>query len=268
MSFNLGDVIVDRVQIGYAEKGDNLLYTLTQLQDVSVNISAESTDAVDNQGNLIKRFWKAKTGELTANNAMINLNVVAAAAGDTSVTVSDGSLTMPKIITAKQNETKDLEITLGDTADIVEGSIRVNDFTNNGTSGKKYTQDTTGEADNTKFIYADGKVKLPKVENGNFIIKFERKVKKDGGAMIVNRGDKFPSNIKLTLKALVVNPCEPNVLRGAYIEIPSFQVSPELEISLTTDGQLQYSGSMQMDYCSADKALYRIYYAEDDEEEV
>lgn len=102
--------------------------------------------------------------------------------------------------------------------------------------------------------------------DGTFIIKFDRKVKENAGARIVNRGDKFPSTVKLTLKALVVDPCEVDTLRAAYIVIPSFQVSPELEISLTTDGQLQYSGSMQMDYCSADKSLYEIYYAEDDEE--
>ena len=271
MGFNLGDIIVDRVQIGYAETIETektpstLLYTLTQLQDVSVNITADSTDAVDNQGTLIKRFWKSKTGELTANNAMINLNIVAAAAGEGSVTSSDGNLTMPKIITARQNkEAGDIEITLGETANIVETSIRVNDFTANGTSGKAYTKGDS--ASPTQFVYADGKLKLPKVDNGMFIIKFERKVKENEGAMIVNKGDKFPSTIKLTLKALVVDPCHIDTLRAAYIEIPSFQVSPELEISLTTDGQLQYSGSMQMDYCSADKALYRVYYAEDDEE--
>ena len=101
--------------------------------------------------------------------------------------------------------------------------------------------------------------------NRTFIIKFERKVKVDAGVKIVNRGDKFPSTVKLTLKALVVDPCEVDTLRAAYIVIPSFQVSPELEISLTTDGQLQYSGQMQMDYCKDDKALYEIYYAEDDE---
>ena len=74
MGFTLDDIVIDRVQYGFAEDLDgNPLYTLTQLQDATINISAESTDATDNQGNLIKRFWKAKTGEFTANNAMINL---------------------------------------------------------------------------------------------------------------------------------------------------------------------------------------------------
>ena len=83
MGFTLDDIVIDRVQYGFAEDLDgNPLYTLTQLQDATINISAESTDATDNQGNLIKRFWKAKTGEFTANNAMINLNVIGAASGE------------------------------------------------------------------------------------------------------------------------------------------------------------------------------------------
>lgn len=265
MGFNLGDIIVDRVQYAFAEekKSGTPLYVLTQLQDVSVNITADSTDAVDNQGTLIKRFWKAKSGELTANNAMINLNIAAAAAGEGSVTNADGTLYMPKIITATQNKEKNATISLGDAANIDETSIKVSAFGTNGTKGQNFTKNTAAAED--KFAYSEGTITLPTVD-GTFIIKFDRKVKENEGARIVNRGDKFPSTVKLTLKALVVDPCHIDTLRAAYIVIPSFQVSPELEISLTTDGQLQYSGSMQMDYCSADKALYEIYYAEDDEE--
>lgn len=265
MGFNLGDIVVDRVQYAFAEekKSGTPLYVLTQLQDVSVNITADSTDAVDNQGTLIKRFWKAKSGELTANNAMINLNIPAAAAGEGSVTVSDGTLYMPKIITVAQNTEKNATVKLGETADIDETSIKVSAFGANGTKGDNFAKNTA--ASETQFAYSEGTLTLPTVE-GTFIVKFERKVKADAGARITNRGDKFPSTVKLTLKALVVDPCEVDVLRAAYIVIPSFQVSPELEISLTTDGQLQYSGSMQMDYCKADKALYEIYYADDDEE--
>lgn len=90
MAFALGDIIIDRVQYGYAEDFSGTpLYTLTQLQDATINISAESTDAVDNTGAIVKRFWKAKTGEFTANNAMINLNIIAAGAGEGSATLAE-----------------------------------------------------------------------------------------------------------------------------------------------------------------------------------
>lgn len=43
MAFTLGDIIIDRLQYGYTEDfSGNPLYTLTQLQDATINISAES----------------------------------------------------------------------------------------------------------------------------------------------------------------------------------------------------------------------------------
>lgn len=265
MAFTLGDIIIDRLQYGYTEDfSGNPLYTLTQLQDATINISAESTDAVDNTGAIVKRFWKAKTGEFTANNAMINLNIIAAGAGEGSATLAETTaFNMPKIITAKQTEAGDVTVKLGETADVIGETIKVNAFNTNGSMGKSFARDETA-ASTDKFTYAEGALSLPKTA-GTYIIKYDRKVSKDG-VKIVNEADKFPSTVKLTLKALAVDPCSPDVLRGVYIVIPSFQVSPEVEISLTTDGQLQYSGSMQMNYCSDTKALYEVYFADGDEE--
>ncbi len=266
MAFTLGDIIVDRIQYGYAEtieapnKPSTPLYTLTQLQDATINISAESTDAVDNTGALVKRFWKAKTGEFTANNAMINFNVIAASAGEDSVTLASTTpFNMPKIITAEQTTAGNVTVKL---TDAVEGTIKVSVFNKNGSMGAVCTKGDAVAA-NT-YTFASGTLGLPKTA-GTYIIKYDRKVSKDA-VKIVNKADKFPSTVGLTLKALAVDPCTPDTLRGVYIVLHSFQVSPETEISLTTDGQLQYSGSMQVDYCASDKALYTIYYADDDEE--
>jgi len=40
-------------------------------------------------------------------------------------------------------------------------------------------------------------------------------------------------------------------LRAGYIYLPSFQVSPEVEITFSTDGTLDYSGDLQTDYCGS-----------------
>ena len=63
-------------------------------------------------------------------------------------------------------------------------------------------------------------------------------------------------------------PCSADTLRAAYIDIPSFQVSPESEVSLSSDNQtIDFSGSLQVDYCDQNKRLYSIYVVEDDEED-
>ena len=64
------DIIVDRIQYAWAEKFDGTpLYVLTQLSEATIEISAESKDAVDKDGSLIKRFWQAKTGKLNCSLA-------------------------------------------------------------------------------------------------------------------------------------------------------------------------------------------------------
>ena len=61
MAFKLDDIIIDRILYGVADdKNGNLLYVLSQLADATINITAESKDAVDNTGTLIKRFYQGK----------------------------------------------------------------------------------------------------------------------------------------------------------------------------------------------------------------
>ena len=130
--------------------------------------------------------------------------------------------------------------------------------------GEAFEKDTAAATD--KYALTEGGEFTPPTAAGvdTYIVMYEREV--ESGVAITNKADKFPQTVKLTLKALAVDPCHSDVLKGVYIVLPSFQVSPEIEISLTTDGQLAYSGSLQVDYCSADKALYHIYWADEDEE--
>ena len=62
MAFMLGDVIIDRVQFAYGEmtkKINNVdtdvpVLLMTQLNNFTVDITAESKDAVDAQGTLVE----------------------------------------------------------------------------------------------------------------------------------------------------------------------------------------------------------------------
>lgn len=68
MAFQLDDIVVDRIQYAVAMTMDDtaLLYTLTQLQDATVDITAESKESRDKDGTLIKKFWTGKSGKLLA----------------------------------------------------------------------------------------------------------------------------------------------------------------------------------------------------------
>lgn len=64
MSFKLGDKIYKEILYFYAEdKGTGIpQYVLTQLSDANIEITAESKDVTDKNGNLVKKIWKSKAG--------------------------------------------------------------------------------------------------------------------------------------------------------------------------------------------------------------
>lgn len=262
MSFRLGDFIIDRIIMGYAESTDQTtpLYTLTQLSDASIEVTAESKDATDAEGNLIKRFWQGKSGTFTATNAMLNLAILAAKSGnDAELATANNIINMPKIVTVKAS------VTTLDVTDAVADTILVNAFTNDGSLGKAYTLGTNASA--TEFSVTSNTLTLPTDASNTekYVIKYIRKV--NDGVKIVNGAGAYPKTVRLTLKAVGVAPCEPDTLKPLYIVLPSFQPSPETTINLTTDGQLDFNGDLQVAYCDEDKVLYQIFAAEDDVEE-
>ena len=210
MAFKLGDLIIDRISMGYAEKFDGTpLYVLTQLSEASIEISAESRDAVDKDGTLIKRFWNAKTGEFTATNAMLNLNIMAAQSGnEADIATSENVIVMPKIITVKSGTTVTLD-------GYVSGArITVNALGTNGAMGKAYTQGTTASA--TEFGLTGTRFTPPTdTAESQYVVKFDRQVTE--GVDILNSADKFPATVRLTLKGLCVDPCEADTLRAKKI---------------------------------------------------
>lgn len=262
--FKLGGIIFDRIVEGLASKisDGTPLYRLTQLTDATITISATSVDAVDATETLIKRFWRGKTGEFSATNAMLDLDIVGAASGSGIITASaDNKIKMPGLLTVDAKVTEiDLPGYVADSAVFVNGANR------NGSLGTAYK---SGVVANTTDFHVDSeqkKLSLPTgTQESQFIIKYTKEV--ESGGMITNKADKFPQTVNLLLKALAVDPCDTGTLRAIYIELPSFQVSPEVEINFATDGQLNYTGALQVDYCSADKALYNLYWAEEDVED-
>lgn len=200
---------------------------------------------------------------------MLNLNVLASSTGNEKVYGSNATpIAMTKIVTVKRGTaTVDL---LGNYETMVNDAlIKVYGLSNSGTMGKAYTKGVAASA--TEFYYepSTGVLTLPTDTSSDapdqFIIKFDRYA--ENSVKITNSSDKFPGTVKLTLKVLVIDPCHPDEVKSAYIVIPSFQVSPEVNITLNTEGTLDYTGSMQVAYCSSDKELYSIYVCDDDEEE-
>jgi len=286
MAFRLGDVIIDRLQYGWAEDfAGNPLYVLTQLQEATIEITSDPIEVRDKDGNLVKKIYRSKDGAFNAQNAFINTDIIAAAGGVSPVYAKDTAdgIKMPKLFsTPNVNGVAGTTVNLAvygedvpeEEKDVVEAAdIKVIAQDGAGNRLAVYTMagvdgGTQGEADETHFAFVDGVLHLPKVsaeDAPQFLIKYTRTRKM--GAVIKNQVTKFPKSCRLFLKAVYFDPCEKDTLKGMYIEIPSFAQSPEISIPLQTEAQIDFNGDLEVDYCSVDKTLYNIYFPGDEEDE-
>lgn len=259
MAFRLGDKLYKEILYGYAEDltTTNPLYVLTQLSDGSVEVTAESTEVKDKNGNLVKKIWKSKAGTFSAKNAFVNTNIIAASAGTTPIFASnDNKVTMPKMFHVK----KGTDVTI---KDYVAGSVKVAQYFGDGSIGKTYTLGEAADTEKFAIESTSGKLSLPTdTEADMFFIKYLRE--SETGAMIQNKADEFPNSVKFIIKATYYNPCKKNELKADYIEFPSFQVSPETTVPINADSaEMDFKGDLEIDYCGADKVLYNIYDADE-----
>ena len=180
--------------------------------------------------------------EFTATNSLINLNIIGAEAGGEGKVEASGAraITAPGIQIVKQDE---VTVTLAN----VTGTPKVYGLETNGTLGVEFA---TGAGSATTFAFdsSTGTLTLPTSNDYvQYLVRYDRTVN-DGAVQITNQADKLPGTVRLILKVLCVDPCSADTLRAAYIDIPSFQVSPESEITLSSDNQtMDFQGQLQVD---------------------
>ena len=263
MALNFDSLVIDRVVDITAENSDGeLLYMLNNFSNVSINTTSESKDKTDAQGVLIKRFFTAKQVEVSGECNLLSLSMIAEQTGTEKIVASTGKkIKAPKILKIDTTGITSYTIPAGMRPTVLNKLYAVN---TNGTLGKSYSLGTT--ASDTQFTYDEttGVITLPLNVTGVLVAKYEYETA--SGVKVIQTSDKFPRTVHLTIKVLVADTCSVDVVRAAYIVIPSFQTSPDFDLTLDTDSAIAFSGVAQRDYCSVDSELYYIVLTEDDVE--
>ena len=263
------NLVIDRVLQGLFEQtkkdGDGKEYlevigALNQIQNLTINTSTDPKDAVDARGVLIKRFYTSKNVEVSGENAIMNLDLAGLQFGNPKTNASDvNKIVLPRIMQVPVTGTT---ITLKETP--IDGTLTVYVCNSMGLPEVRCVEGSSAKAGT--FVYADKVITLPTdVTSGMVQIKYEYET--DKGAMVLQTADKFPDTCQLTLSVLACEPCDPETLRHVYIVFPSFQLSPDVDLSIATDGVHAFSGSAQVDYCSPDKRMFYIAMSDGDTEE-
>lgn len=361
-NLNLSNFIIDRILsgVGYATDG-SIYFKMDQCQDTSITCGSEATEIVDNVGAPVMTLYRAKTCEISGQNAILDMNLTAFQMGTTKkvaglltevveyVGESDGrnGCVLPMdaetyntlcslhaeailydaednaidtifvvdmehvdydfdpgeenvpclmyfypngdpgyyagwrfVITVEIPSTSDDNMVIVPAADMlavgdnhtialsqtpVSAPSFVYELNADGSLGEKYTL-STDIANATSFAYADGVITFHDDVTAGTEMFISYEYKTDSGIEIVNSAKNFPKSCKLVLKALGYNPCEKDNKLACYIIFPSFEMSPDFDLSLQAGETQAWSGKASQDYCSKDKRLMSIVVVDEDDE--
>lgn len=258
---NLNNIVVDRVLRGvFSDKNDNIIFSLNQVQNLSLNQTSESQEVTDALGVSIMELMRAKALEASAENAIYDFSLLASQYGTEKVTATaEAMLTVPAM---ESFDAVGTEYTLKHTP--VKDPTAIYALNGDSTLGVKYVAGTA--ASNTEFTYADGKITLPTdLEAGTeLFVMYE--YESENAIEIVNSANQFAKMGKMTFECLVYDVCDPETKMFAYLILPRFQLSNDFDWSIGGDSQTHsFSGKAMVDYCSKDKKMVRVVVVDDEE---
>lgn len=260
MAVNFDKLIIDRVADAWFENSSNkLLAVLDDVQNFSVNTSSETKEKTDSMGALIKRYFTAKTVEVSGENAVLSLNLMGIQTGTgvaTDVDVKD----IPRIFhVAKTSSPVELPDVVNDDTLVVYGT-QANGLVD---LDKQYVE--ADEAAAGKYAIATdsttGKstITLPTDATDSVIIKYQYDATADSNAIRVDQDAKsFPKECKATFRVLCSDVCESDVVRAFYIVFPRFQMSPDFDWTVDTESAQSFSATALKDYCAKKQLLFYV----------
>ena len=243
MAFDINNFVIDRIVRGVAlsQKDGSVLFSINQIQNASLNCASESTDAVDAMGTPIATFYRAKSAEFSAENALFDMNLMATQLGTSKkVASADAKVTAPAMegFTAKGGS-----YTLKHTPKVAPTEIYA--LNSDSTFGTKYTKATTASA--TSFAITGSTITLPTgmVDGTEMFVMYEYET--ENAVEVVNSAKNFPVGCKFVMEVLGCDVCDQTNLVYAYVIFNNAKLSPDFDWSIATDGTHPFSMKAQQD---------------------
>ena len=264
MAFDLNNFVIDRVVRGIATdmKTGDVLFSINQITNPSLNCAAESSDAVDALNVPIATFYRAKTAEFSAENALFDMNLLATQAGTKKkVATSTAKIDAPCFQTI--DITSATSYTLSHTPK-TDATPKVYVLNGDGTLGEKVELDTT--AAGRKIAIAGTTVTLVAGEAGykageQLFVMYEYEAdgsEKNGAIEVANSANNFPVGCKFVMEILGADVCDQTNLIYAYLVFPNAKLSPDFDWSIATDSTHPFSMKAMQEYCDKEKRLFSI----------
>ena len=261
MAFNPNELVLDRVRYLTAHdlETKEKLFMLTQLEDPSLNCTAEGEDVTDAVGALITTMYRSKQAEFTAANSLFSLDLAAAQFGsEKEVAGTDAKIIdwTYEFIDIPADAT---EVTLSKVA--VADSVKFIYAVENGAAATSYEAGAVASA--TEFVIAeDGKtITLPTGMTGKIFVEYQYET--TSAVRIVNSASEFPEACEVVIYCIFRDVCNENKVYAGKIVCPKAKLDPSsVELALTSTGKHAFTFKMFKDYCSVDEELFTIIVAE------
>lgn len=239
--------------VALSQKDNSVLFSINQIQNASLNCASESTDAVDAMGTPIATFYRAKSCEFSAENALFDMNLMATQLGTKkNVASADAKIIVPAMESFTVAEGGKYE--LKHTPKTVPTEIYA--INGDSTFGVKYTKATA--ASETAFSIADKTITLPTdlTVGTEMFVMYEYET--ENAVEVVNSAKNFPVGCKFVMEVLGCDVCDQTNLVYAYVIFNNAKLSPDFDWSIATDGSHPFSMRAQQDYCDKEKRLFSI----------
>ena len=227
---------------------NEMIFRLTQLEEPSLNCTAEGEQVTDAVGAVITTMYRAKQAEFTATNSLLSLDLAAAqygtkkVVGEASAEVLDYTYEILTITADDATEGVTLAHTPANPAEIkfayevVDGGI-----------GKSFTAGSAASA--TDFQINAGKLIPPTGFTGKLFVEYT--YENENAAMVRNSASNFPEACSVIVYAYFRDVCNENIVYSGKIIIPKAKLNPEsIELALTSTGKHPFTFTIQKDYCS------------------
>lgn len=228
-----------------------MLFRLTQLEEPSLNCTAEGEQVTDAVGAVITTMYRAKQAEFTATNSLLSLDLAAAqygtkkVVGETSSEILDYTYEILTITTADTAGVNLAHTPANPTEikfayEVVDGGL-----------GKSFAVGAAPSA--TEFQINAGKLIPPTDFEGKLFVEYT--FENENAAMVRNSASNFPEACSVIVYAYFRDVCNENIIYSGKIIIPKAKLNPEsIELALTSTGKHPFTFTIQKDYCSEEGA--------------
>ena len=257
MAFDVSNFIIDRILRGVmtSTADGSVMYSINQIENPSLECSADEKTAVDALGTTIQTYHLAKNATLSGENSMFDLGLFATQQGATKkVATALSKITTPVFET--------IDITSAPTVTLKhvpkEPLTAIYQLKGDSTMGTKYVVNATATVDKFAIDDATGVITLPTgVEEGTqiFVI-YEYDT--ENAVEVVASATEFPKAGKFIMEVLGNDVCDPTTLIYAYIIFPNAKLDPNTSINFSTESKHPFSMKAQQAYCDKQKTLFKI----------